>query len=810
MNNDKLNIQVNSFNTRGLRNNCKRHNIFKWLKTSHQGITMIQETHAILTDHEKWTNEWDGKIFYSDGESNSRGVATLIPQHLLESFELIDIKNDNNGRLLLVDCKIFDLEVILINVYSPTKDNPSGQENFYKYLYEMVDTYSDKNIIIGGDLNTYLNINIDKKGGRTEKQSIFSENINSLCSEFSLVDIWRIRNPTTSKFTRIERSRNGIVQSRLDYMLPSLSLTYLISDTKISPGNSSDHSIVSLSIDIAENTKRGKGYWKFNNDLLIDKEYVSLINETISNIKTTVNMADKIQLWEYVKCQIRTDTILYSSQKAKENKKLELDLKEKLQAFEQKLSANDNIEDLEYCEYTRIKSEWESHILRKNNGIILRSKAKWVEEGEKNTKYFLNLEKRNYNSKCIKTLINKEGKEITDMGKILEEQKMFYEHLYTSKITNNQESRDATKSFSMNNKSHTLLEADKCDCEKSITLEECSNALKLLPNNKSPGSDGFTTNFYKFYWKDIKDFVFESFEHSFETKKLSVYQRMGILNLLPKKDKDLRHLANWRPVSLLNTDYKILTKLLAIRLQKVIPSIINSDQVGYIKNRYIGENIRILYDILQYADIEQMEAYITQIDFEKAFDSVEWPFLFDALKTLNFGDNFISWIKTIYTDITACAGNNGNYSKYFKLSRSIRQGCPISALLFLLVVEKLANKIRNDPNINGIEINNEIFKLAMMADDITLINKDQQSIINAINIFKDFEKCSGLKLNLNKTEIIPIGNQTNKDILLPIHLRKITVKHGPFKALGVWCQRRAYDAIIWITFSYHGGFGIGL
>ena len=86
-------------------------------------------------------------------------------------------------------------------------------------------------------------------------------------------------------------------------------------------------------------------------------------------------------------------------------------------------------------------------------------------------------------------------------------------------------------------------------------------------------------------------------------------------------------MANWRPVSLLNTDYKILTKLLAIRLQKVIPSLINSYQVGYIKNRYIGENIRILYDILQYADIEQKEAYITQIDFEKAFDSVEWPFL---------------------------------------------------------------------------------------------------------------------------------------------------------------------------------------
>ena len=141
--------------------------------------------------------------------------------------------------------------------------------------------------------------------------------------------------------------------------------------------------------------------------------------------------------------------------------------------------------------------------------------------------------------------------------------------------------------------------------------------------------------------------LFQSYQSCFETKQLTTFQQNGILNLLPKKDKDLRYLANWRPVSLLHTDYKILTKLLALRLKKVI---INYDQlVGYIKKQYIGENVRIISDILQYADLENIEAYITQIDFEKAFDSIEWEFLFVTLKTLNFGEIFISWIKTIYT-----------------------------------------------------------------------------------------------------------------------------------------------------------------
>ena len=111
-----------------------------------------------------------------------------------------------------------------------------------------------------------------------------------------------------------------------------------------------------------------------------------------------------------------------------------------------------------------------------------------------------------------------------------------------------------------------------------------------------------------------------SFQHNLLTNE----QKIGILNLIPKKDKDLRKLANWRPVSLLTMDYKILTKALAIRLQKVIPDIIHADQVGYINNRYIGQNVRIIYDLLTHAQENEIEAFLAKIDFEKAFASIEF------------------------------------------------------------------------------------------------------------------------------------------------------------------------------------------
>ena len=167
---------------------------------------------------------------------------------------------------------------------------------------------------------------------------------------------------------------------------------------------------------------------------------------------------------------------------------------------------------------------------------------------------------------------------------------------------------------------------DKKICESPLTIDEIAKALNELENDKSPGCDGFTTNFLKFFWTDLKLLIFDSFRYSFENNLLSDEQRRGILTLTPKPNKDLRYLNNWRPLTILNTDYKILTKALANRLQTVIYKIVNHDQVGYIKNRYIGENIRIIEDLKSYTNLKQCAGYMVLIDFQKAFDSIEWDF----------------------------------------------------------------------------------------------------------------------------------------------------------------------------------------
>ena len=792
--NKSNNIRINSFNTRGMRATSKRQSIFHWLNTTYSGITLIQESHSVSSDEQLWQKEWGGQIYFSHGEFNARGVAILIPKEYNDRFEYIEGHKDNNGRFLLLNCKIDKNPLIIVNLYSPTKDKHSAQLNFIENIKPKIDEYSDKNIIIGGDLNTYLDINLDKKGGKTEQYTAYNNTIHSICEELNLVDIWRIRNPNTKTFTRRENSKSGLIQSRLDYFLISNSLSYLITNTEIKPGLMSDHSLVGLVLEMSGTSSRGRGYWKFNNTLLMDLDYIDLIKLTIDNIKKEANMTDKCLLWEHIKCQIRTETVRFSIRKAKNQNKLIKILTSKIENLEKNLDLENDKNNPKYTEYLQVKGEWEKLIKIKTNGIILRSKAKWCEEGEKNTKYFLNLEKRNYNQKCIKKLIGSNGTEITDQKEIIDEQRRFYEDLYSSKLKYTKDNESLDEYF-LNNKIPTLNEELKNICDQELTIEECGKALKQLENNKSPGADGLTTNFYKFFWPDIKNIVYESYLYSEKNGNLSYYQKLGILNIMPKENKDIRYLKNWRPISLLTTDYKILTKALASRLQKVLPSLINPDQVGYMKNRFIGQNVRTIFDLMELTNTETIEAYIAQIDFEKAFDSIEWPFLFKTLKSFGFGENFINWIRVFYNDISSCVGNNGFYSSYFKLKRSIRQGCPISALLFLLVAEILAINIRNDISIKGIHFKNEEFKINLMADDATLFLTDIVSLANSIITFSKFGECSGLKLNLQKTEIIPIGNVQNKKINLPSHLNTIKVKHGPFKALGVWYSYNQEEVI---------------
>ena len=328
----------------------------------------------------------------------------------------------------------------------------------------------------------------------------------------------------------------------------------------------------------------------------------------------------------------------------------------------------------------------------------------------------------------------------------------------------------------------TLTEEEKELCEGPISEKECVIALKEMKNGKSPGTDGFIVDFYKFFWINIKTFVIDSLNFAFYKGELSVNQKQGIITLIPKKGKVKTLLKNWRPITLLNTDYKILTKCLAIRIRQVLPSIIDCDQSGFMKDRYIGENIRTVADLIEYTSLKNSPGIILLLDFEKAFDTIRWSFIMKSLKLFNFGQSFITWINTIYKNTESTVINFGNSSGFFKLQRGIRQGCPISPYLFILAVETLANAIRNDTSIQGIMVENTEFKISQLADDTTLFVKNFESLKKALSLVKEFYYVSGLRLNMNKTVGKCIGSLSDCKCTSEFGIQWT---EGPLQTLGI-------------------------
>ena len=255
--------------------------------------------------------------------------------------------------------------------------------------------------------------------------------------------------------------------------------------------------------------------------------------------------------------------------------------------------------------------------------------------------------------------------------------------------------------------------------EKPISKQELFDTIQSMKHNKSPGLDGFPIEFYIVFWKDLSDMILKSFNYSLQTGLMSSSQRNGVITLIPKKDKDTLYLKNYRPISLLTVDYKILAKTLANRLKRCLETLIHSDQSGFLKGRNIGNNVRLITDIIEYAKSNNLSGAILLLDIQKAFDSVSHNFLFQVLAKFNFGDNFIRWIKVLYAERKSYITNYGNLTKSINMQRGIFQGCPISPYLFLLVIECMALAIRQNPNITGIPIENVDLKISLLADDST-------------------------------------------------------------------------------------------
>jgi hypothetical protein len=290
----------------------------------------------------------------------------------------------------------------------------------------------------------------------------------------------------------------------------------------------------------------------------------------------------------------------------------------------------------------------------------------------------------------------------------------------------------------------------------SLSMDEVVKAIRALPKGKAPSHDGIPMEFFHECEQEIAPDLHQAFTTMLNEGETFEFINKGIITLIPKSGDHAR-LNNWHSITLLGSIYKILTKLLAGRLQLVLLNIICPNQTGFVEGRSILDNVFIAQESLNWAEESDQDLVLLLFDFEKAFNRIEWGFLFGALERLGFGSTWIRWIRALYKGVTSTVRMNGESSLDFWLARSVRQGCPLAPYLFILTTDVLGHMLADPRNeVEGLSLpRGGLIRDQTFADDTTLYLKGTPSNLDkAQKVFTTFSAASGAKENWHKSAAI--------------------------------------------------------
>ena len=408
---------------------------------------------------------------------------------------------------------------------------------------------------------------------------------------------------------------------------------------------------------------------------------------------------------------------------------------------------------VDYIEELRVKKS----VVIESKGKRLAEKlgTKWYNEGEKSTRYFMRLLNRANPDKFVK-IENSEGELIIDEKRVEEEIVKFYKNLYEDFDTTTiaQDDNDFFQELDQ------LSMNEDRELSRDITIEELRGTL-LTCSDSAPGPDGIPYSIIGLLWTIYGPILTAAWKYSLDNKSLAPSHKISYLKLIPKAGKNLEKLTNWRPISLSNCDHKIITKTYARRMCDKLGSKLGEGQTAYLKGRLINDNLRSMLGSMEIAKLEQLEGLIIALDAKKAFDSVSHDYIEMCLR--NFGcSSFIPIFRTLYNDLTTDILINGRIVKGFRIMRGVKQGDALSCILFIMCMEPLLRNIESNPNIRSLRSNlvaANLPKTYSYADDVSCtICSDETSVRQLFKEYERLTRMSGLELNADKTEIMPIGN----------------------------------------------------
>ena len=716
-------------------------------------IVLIETHHKHYVDISTFLHTYTTAYNIIHAEATAQDPYAGIVVLLDKSFDLTSSAELIPGRLInfKLKCGSEKFNISVLYGYTGACATVANIERFTDLLVTSHDS-SDYNIILG-DFN-FVEMDLDRTNmrstGMNQKDSILSRVWTEFASSLDLSDPFRVRNPRRKMFSYIHTQHNA--KSRIDRVYTNDENVSNIFHYKHTPTPwPKAHRLVTFSV--RANVERGPGYWKMNTSILSDRAFELVLESTIDDV-SALNIQDPIERWLIFIQTIRLEAQVYSSRKRYHEKAIKRECERNLELLEQNPVYGKSAHLKTQHEYFTEKLNVWSKKQIEGYQVRIKTQPKF-EYCEPKIDFYANLEKKSAKKKLITHLKSDTGETVYHTDGLKAVATDYYSNLFGGK-----HSDQTTTHRLLRNVNKTVSREDKAKLDRLITREELEKTVMKLRRNKSPGPDGIPAEFYQRYWHLIQNFYFE-FITEVKEKGFPAVKNTSVTTLIYKNKGEIDNLAYYRPIALMNVDVKILTKLLSLRLVTILPTVIHESQTA-VYGRTIANNVHLVRDIIELANRNDEEAALLFIDQEKAFDRVSHSFLFSALSRFGIGDVFTQWIRLIYANASTRVNVNGYLTEKILLKCGVRQGCPLSALLYVLVIEILALQFRANPNIVGFTIQGENIVSSHYADDTVIKITQNRCFKEVYKELKDFERASGAKINYDKTKGLWLGRWKNR------------------------------------------------
>ena len=752
----KCDLQVLTLNIRGLSDHKKvRHIINQCYKMSGEArnnFFLFQETFVMRLDILKYL--WRGEFHLTAGTGNSKGCLTLVtaPYKIVNSSDV-----DNRGHVLvLTKDNLNRAEVILVNVYAPNGFDDEKLRFFEELLEKVSETminHNCNNVILAGDLNIVFSESEIKNRLYLAPERRIAASLKDMLNQLNVEDGW---DKVPEKHFTWTSSRTGTPTfSTLDRILYTKDHFKLLTKTTDWALSLSDHAAVKASFELNEVRPNNMSQIsRLDPRLLTDPEgcrhmdnrFRELLDQALPDWNPHVRL-------EHLKMCIRTSANDANGK-----------LKAKLRDSEQELNGDINgvvgelaaeglsLERKELLMHKLDDLRQLKRCLVEKIGTKLQQKTarKWYNEGELSNKYFFNLLNRKVNDE-ITNILDENGTEINHPDVIENKIRMFYKDLYES-VPENVEANDHLFRHVAE-----VTPEEAARISEDLTQDELFATLKTC-DDSAPGPDGIPYSYLKHFWPFFGPVLLSSWQYSLLIGELPPSHKISYLRLIPKAGKDARVLTNLRPITLSNTDHKLITKTYACKLTNIVADSIGEEQTAYIPGRLINDNVRSILMTMDLANVDlNVNGVVVSLDAKKAFDSVDHRYIRRCLKAFGL-ENFMGILNVLYKDLRSSIIINGRTVDGYRILKGVKQGDALSCIIFIMCMEPLIRNIKSNAVINSVSSNFlriAVPKVYSFADDITIVAKNEPQGIQAVfDEYEMFSKASGLLLNAEKTEFL--------------------------------------------------------